>query len=314
MDVITLNPNSCQPLLDSRDLPELGGNINGPSLIAVPPWVENPLGKYYLYFAHHEGRSIRLAYADSLAGPWELHAPGALQLEHSGFAQQAPTAQDTDPTVLKSIAAGIDGDYPHIASPDVIIHSQTQKIWMYYHGRNPDGTQQTRLALSDDGLTFNVRSQLLGDSYFRVFQWQDAHYAIAWGSRLYRSTDGGYSFSPGHRLTEEAYRHGAIWENSGQVYILWSRAGDCPESLLISTLLHTDKDWEQWRLGKADLLRSPDHEWEGASLPLEASSYGGCMTDVNQIRDPAIFEENGKTYVLYSIRGEQGIAMGTLDN
>jgi len=32
---------------------ELGANINGPSLIRVPDWVERPLGKYYLYFAHH---------------------------------------------------------------------------------------------------------------------------------------------------------------------------------------------------------------------------------------------------------------------
>ena len=30
-------------------------NINGPSVISVPDWVENPLGKYYLYFAHHRG-------------------------------------------------------------------------------------------------------------------------------------------------------------------------------------------------------------------------------------------------------------------
>ena len=30
-------------------------NINGPSLIQVPDWLPNPLGKYYLYFAHHKG-------------------------------------------------------------------------------------------------------------------------------------------------------------------------------------------------------------------------------------------------------------------
>jgi len=48
---------------------ELGNNINGPSLIRAPVWVENPLGKYYLYFAHHGGKFIRLAYADRLNGP-----------------------------------------------------------------------------------------------------------------------------------------------------------------------------------------------------------------------------------------------------
>ena len=31
------------PEMDSR----MGGNIQGPSLIKVPDWVENPLGEYY---------------------------------------------------------------------------------------------------------------------------------------------------------------------------------------------------------------------------------------------------------------------------
>ena len=44
-------------------------NINGPSVIAVPDWVENRLGAYYLYFAHHKGDYIRMAYADSPLGP-----------------------------------------------------------------------------------------------------------------------------------------------------------------------------------------------------------------------------------------------------
>ena len=51
-----------------------GENINGPSLIAVPPWLPRPLGKFYLYFAHHHGTSIRLACADRLEGPWQPHA------------------------------------------------------------------------------------------------------------------------------------------------------------------------------------------------------------------------------------------------
>ena len=30
--------------------PSIGENIQGPSLIRVPDWVEDPLGAYYLYF------------------------------------------------------------------------------------------------------------------------------------------------------------------------------------------------------------------------------------------------------------------------
>ncbi|HCO10561.1 MAG TPA: hypothetical protein DIT42_05365, partial [Gammaproteobacteria bacterium] len=39
--------------------PSIGNNIQGPSMIRVPDWVENPLGKYYLYFADHKGQYIR---------------------------------------------------------------------------------------------------------------------------------------------------------------------------------------------------------------------------------------------------------------
>lgn len=79
---------------------QVGENINGPSLISVPDWIENPLGKYYLYFAHHHGSFIRLAYADRLEGPWKIYEGGVLPMEET-------PAYD-----------GADRD--HVASPDEI--------------------------------------------------------------------------------------------------------------------------------------------------------------------------------------------------
>jgi len=70
-------------------------NINGPSVIRVPDWVENPMGAYYLYFAHHKGSYIRLAYADDPAGPWMLHENGVLPIADSGF-----------PTSIAEVTAG----------------------------------------------------------------------------------------------------------------------------------------------------------------------------------------------------------------
>jgi hypothetical protein len=40
---------------------ELGHNINGPSLIKVPDFVDKKLGNYYLYFADHKGKEIKMA-------------------------------------------------------------------------------------------------------------------------------------------------------------------------------------------------------------------------------------------------------------
>src|SRR5262249_17714167 len=69
-----------QPIIRPHMDDRMGDNINGPSLIRVPDWVEKPLGRYYLYFAHHDGRYIRLAYSDDLLGPWTMHRKGALPL------------------------------------------------------------------------------------------------------------------------------------------------------------------------------------------------------------------------------------------
>ncbi|MGQ9764847.1 MAG: hypothetical protein ACUVRI_08170 [Armatimonadota bacterium] len=131
----------------------IGDNINGPSLIKVPWWVENALGKYYLYFAHHRGDYIRLAYADCLEGPWRVYRPGTLRID------QTPCQG-------------------HIASPDVYVDGDRREILMYYHGGFPS-EQKTFLAVSKDGLTFRSMTEPLGPFYFRVFEHESYYYAIA---------------------------------------------------------------------------------------------------------------------------------------
>ena len=78
------------PIITPDLHPSIGKNIQGPSLIRVPEWVQNPLGAYYLYFADHKGRYIRLAYADDLLGPWNIHPSGSLQIADSYFLTAPP--------------------------------------------------------------------------------------------------------------------------------------------------------------------------------------------------------------------------------
>ncbi len=143
-------------LITPASSPTLGDNINGPSVIRVPDWLPNPLGKYYLYFAHHAGTYIRLAYADELQGPWHIFEPGTLHLKH------AEAFQD------------------HIASPDVHVDDANQQIRMYFHGvAKAMPGQWTGVAHSKDGIRFTAKPDLLGKFYFRVWQWQGHWYAIA---------------------------------------------------------------------------------------------------------------------------------------
>jgi hypothetical protein len=281
------------PILHRDTTAGVGRNINGPSLITAPPWIEHPLGRYYLYFAHHRGTFIRLATADRLEGPWRLYEPGTLHLAASHF----PT----------------DGRRPHIASPDVHVDVASGTVRMYYHGLDTaTRVQHTRVALSTDGIHFEARQELLGRAYFRVFAYDGWWYALAKPGILYRSVDGLGDFQRGPRLFSESMRHSALLRRGDELLVFWSRIGDCPERILCSPVA-LDGDWMTWRAGPAVTVLEPETPWEGADLPLEASVPAWEDEPVRQVRDPAIFEEYGRTYLLYSVAGESGIAVAELE-
>ena len=299
------------PIISVDTFPQLDGNINGPSLIRCPDWVAQPPAKYLLYFAHHEGLSIRLALSDHLQGPWRLHQPWPLHLSDSYFAQESPALDALDPEARAFIERGEDGNYPHIASPDVWVDHDQKLIRLYYHGRMADGLQRTRLALSSDGLEFEAGEDILATSYLRLFKQDDWFYALTMPAQLYRSRDGLGTFEQGPRLTAEPIRHHALLRHQGQWLLFWTRVGDQPERILVSAI-KTDSDWRSWRLGSTEEVHRARQDWEGADLPADASNYGGIMRRVNQLRDPAIYEEDGRLYLLYASAGEQGIGIGEL--
>ncbi len=88
------------PIIHAQTDDRIGCNINGPSLVRAPPWLPEPLGHYYLYFAHHKGSFIRLAYADRLNGPWHIHSPGTLMLEQTFFCTVPPPIEVLRPETV----------------------------------------------------------------------------------------------------------------------------------------------------------------------------------------------------------------------
>ena len=71
-------------------------------------------------------------------------------------------------------------------------------------------------------------------------------------------------------------------------------------------------DWMEWRESEPTVVLEPETEYEGADLPLEPSRRGLTEVSVRQLRDPAIYEEKGSAYLLYSVAGEDGIAIAKL--
>jgi hypothetical protein len=132
------------PIITPDLHPSIGENIQGPSLIRIPEWIEAPLGKYYLYFADHKSRYIRLAYADALLGPWTIHPPGSLKIADSHFltkpSEVSPAELERFRAAYKARGVSLSHDVlseittPHIASPDVHVDDANRRILMYFHG------------------------------------------------------------------------------------------------------------------------------------------------------------------------------------
>ena len=180
---------------------------------------------------------------------------------------------------------------------------------MYFHGSNTvtgggtgkDGAQFTRVSISRDGLNFNAASELLANPYLRAFQWNGNHYAIAMPGVFYRSENGMSNFEDGPTLFTENMRHSAVIVDENVLQIFFTMVGDSPERIKLSTVDLSD-DWMNWTASDPIDVLSPELPWE----------RGIVDGRVNQLRDPAIYEEDGRTYLLYSTAGESGIGIAEL--
>ncbi len=292
------------PIIRPKILPgDDGENICGPSLIRVPDWLEKPLGKYYLYFAHHKGAYIRLAYADRLEGPWKIHEPGTLKLED----------------VLAA------GDYKdikgsHIASPDVHVDHEKKEIRMYFHGLVGPVAKwghNSGVAISKDGIGFKPLPKKIGEPYFRVFRWDGQYYAVTRTGNLARSKDGltdweerPDTYALGKqamgRFAEATHdkeagaimRHTALKLDGNTLSVFFTRTGDAPEAILLSTVDVSER-WTEWKLSTPVRVLEPEMDYEGGKLPVTKSRPGSRLgrEPIRALQDPCIYREGGKIYL-----------------
>ncbi|WP_340699090.1 hypothetical protein [Cellulosimicrobium funkei] len=123
-----------------------------PSVRYVAGRVENPLGRWYMYYAPHDAPGgICLAYADSVTGPWREHPANP---------------------IIPRTWAGF--DVSHVSSPDAFWNPADRRIYLFFHGEN----HTTRVASSADGRSFTYHNRVVGTymlpgvsetSYARVF-------------------------------------------------------------------------------------------------------------------------------------------------
>jgi hypothetical protein len=307
---------------------EDGGSINGPSLMRVPAWVKQPLGRYYLYFSHHAGKYIRLAYADRLEGPWRIREGGVMRIEE------------------QKVAVG------HVASPDAVIDEEHRRIYLVFHGGqkkdaarkqsdDPEAGQRSLAAISEDGVHFRSLDVDIGPSYLRVFRHDSWWYALNGRGSLMRTRElgtkpfapvgtaigpeiaaavdplrlgepGAPSDRPANGADRYSIRHIGIDLVGDRLYVYFSCVGHRPERIL-ATSIALKGDPAEWKAaGITEVLR-PEREWEGAQLPLAYSKGGRSRQWENSLRDPVVYVENGKRWLIYSAAGEHGLAIARLE-
>jgi hypothetical protein len=308
------------PLITVNSSKTLGGNVNGPTVIRVPAWVERPLGRYYMYFANHMGDFVRFAYADSVTGPWTIYEPGVLHVKDTAFYRPQP-----DPAEMLA------DFYTHVASPEILVDAGRRQIVMWVHGWWTQGErwplqpaeartwarakgygQYTQAAVSSDGLHFTVQPAITRTSYLRVFERDGAFYGVSRLGLVSRASDRLGSFEPGPLLFRASsyanrVRHVGLVLRGSRMYVFFTGIGDAPERVLVSSV-ELSEDWRSWKASTPLDVLSPEAPYECIDLPNAPSDAGDIDHPARQIRDPFVFEDGGKTFLFYSTCGEQGIA------
>lgn len=313
------------PIITENMLPgQSGSSINGPSLIRVPAWVKNPLGRYYLYFAHHKGKYIRMAYADRIEGPWKILEGGVQPLEE-----------------VRAVS-------DHIASPEAVVDEASHRIFLFYHGHNPDvrkggdteseDKQRSGGSVSSDGIHFTSLEKPVGPAYLRVFQYGGRCFALGHEGVLRECTRLGEPFEPIGRLfgadikgavdrmrdlhpageaeppeanKDRVTRHIGLDVVGDRLFIYFSCIGHRPERILC-TQVDLRSPPEKWAARGVREVLHPERVWEGANLPLAYSRGGISRTRVNELRDPGVFREDGQAWLVYSVAGEHGLGLARL--
>ncbi len=328
---------------------EEGSNINGASILRLPEWLPNekradPSAKYYLYFSHHRGRYIRLAWAASLEGPWTLYGSG----KDIAVGERGVLDMGADRKIRLSKELQI---LDHIASPDVHVDEEKKLFRMYVHGvgnlktpeplpdwvKNTGLKQRNYVAESADGLDFNdgLLPVCLGHFYFKVFEAHGRKHAFTNRAVMHRAPEGQdpllppegtdllqdyWAWEPGYseRLYNwlrastgvEEPRHVGIQQREDGLRVFLTQVYGEPERILAVDLdFNGSSDWKKWSLRQQHPIEvyRPSQKWEGIEVPVTPSRNGPAKQLEHALRDPDVLEDEGRLYLFYSGGGEAAI-------
>ena len=131
-------------------------------------------------------------------------------------------------------------------------------------------------------------------------------------------TNGQSSGDPRHSGT---YTRTHIDPNDTNVYLFYTARDDTPERIFLTVIDTNNGSTEpsEWTTIGQRVILQAELDWEGGDLP-PTTSVNGAQINVNQLRDPLIFEDDqgtedasdDKLYMLYTGEGEEAIGFAEL--
>ncbi|MDP6039972.1 MAG: hypothetical protein QGG64_15580, partial [Candidatus Latescibacteria bacterium] len=106
-------------------------------------------------------------------------------------------------------------------------------------------------------------------------------------------------------------RHPALHLRDHELDIYYSNVGDTPERIKRTTI-DLRSDWTEWRGSAPEEILRTENDYEGLDLPDEPSTGGSSHIRVHQVRDPYLYTENDRKYLVYSTAGETGLGIAEL--
>ena len=161
-----------------------------------------------------------------------------------------------------------------------------------------------------------MRPAITKQSYLRVFRHDGWVYGMTRLGRLARAKDPLDGFELGPNPFRDGphanrVRHVGLLLRGSRLHVFFTAIGDSPERVLLSTI-DMASDWTTWRATPGTEILRPESAYECVHLPIAPSDPGDVAVPVRQIRDPFVFEEDGRLVLFYTTCGEQGIAAADL--
>ena len=291
-----------EPMLDLSAVPWATGKktIMVPTVIDMTQYLDDPIDRFYMYYAPHHSKGIGLATAPHPEGPWSpYHENPILTLDH-----------------FPSLKG-------HISAMEVLFQPEKGRFLGYPHGSTTKGKQDTAIGSSEDGVHFaempntpvlstnpHETWEQHGASYLRIFQYAGMLYGIFKSLRQHgvvRTTDGihweYWSRNPliGPVAQENEFdriRHTSVLILNDILYMFYSTytMPDLSRESIKLARWKLSERWEDWgELQRLGVVFEAELPWEESN-----------------VRDPSILLHNDSPYMYYVGGNEKGIALARL--